>query len=59
MNTVHLSEDYDFFLGQPGPLYCKFPWCEDVCVDRRFWESLVCLDPPRRGWITDEVIKHT
>ncbi|GJR42645.1 hypothetical protein Tco_1310748 [Tanacetum coccineum] len=27
-----------------------------VCVDRRFWESLVCLDPTRKGWLMDEHI---
>ncbi|GKC34878.1 hypothetical protein Tco_1047262, partial [Tanacetum coccineum] len=25
-----------------------------VSVDRRFWESLVCLDPTKKGWIMDE-----
>ena len=59
MDTVHLSDEYDYFLGQSGSLYCKFPWCEDVSVDRRFWESLVCLDPPRKGWVMDEVSKQT
>ncbi|GJT57010.1 phospholipase-like protein, partial [Tanacetum coccineum] len=36
------------------PLRCRFPWCKDVSVDQRFWESLVCLDPPKKGWIIDE-----
>ncbi|GJT24326.1 hypothetical protein Tco_0894263, partial [Tanacetum coccineum] len=40
-----------------GPLRCRFPWCKDVSVDRRFWESLVCLDPPKKGWIMDEHIE--
>nr|GEX81637.1 hypothetical protein [Tanacetum cinerariifolium] len=25
----------------------------DVSVDRRCWESLVCLDPTKKGWIMD------
>lgn len=57
MDKVDFSHEYDFFLGQTGPLHCKFPWCEDVRVDRRFWESLVCLDPRRQGWVMDEHIE--
>ncbi|PWA38255.1 F-box domain-containing protein [Artemisia annua] len=57
IDRVHFSEAYDMFLGQPGPLHCKFPWCQDVRVDRRFWESLVCVDPPRKGWVMDEHIE--
>ena len=56
IDIVHLSDDYDEFLGKPGPLRCTFPWSvEPVRVDRRFWESLVCLDPPKKGWLMDEV----
>lgn len=32
-----------------------FPWSNEVHVDRRFWESLVCLDPTKQGWLMDEV----
>lgn len=59
VNRVHFTNEFDEFLGQIGPLNCKFPWCDDVCVDRRFWESLVCLDPPRKGWLRDEASTHT
>ncbi|GJW68091.1 phospholipase-like protein [Tanacetum coccineum] len=52
---VHLTDAFDMYLGRRGPLRCRFPWCKDVCVDRRFWESLVCLDPDKKGWIMDEV----
>ncbi|PWA60176.1 phospholipase-like protein [Artemisia annua] len=57
IDIVPFSEAYDMFLGQPGPLHCKFPWCQDVRVDRKFWESLVCVDPPRKGWVMDEHIE--
>lgn len=32
-NKVHFTDDYDRYLGQIGPLNCKFPWCEDLTVD--------------------------
>ncbi|GKD21910.1 hypothetical protein Tco_1223613 [Tanacetum coccineum] len=52
-DRVHLTEDFNIYLSQQGPLRCRFLWCKDVCVDRRFWESLVCLDPTKKGWIMD------
>ncbi|GJZ08071.1 phospholipase-like protein, partial [Tanacetum coccineum] len=39
------------------PLRARFPWCKDVSVDRRFWETLVCLDPRKKGWIIDEHVE--
>ncbi|GJV60702.1 hypothetical protein Tco_1466802 [Tanacetum coccineum] len=30
---------------------------KDVSVGRRFWESLVCLDPTKKGWIMDEHVE--
>ncbi|GKC45884.1 hypothetical protein Tco_1063606, partial [Tanacetum coccineum] len=54
-DRVYLSDAFDIFLGRLRPLRCRFPWCKDVSVDRRFWESLVCLHPPKKGWIIDEV----
>ncbi|PWA54623.1 phospholipase-like, Aminotransferase-like mobile domain protein [Artemisia annua] len=40
----HFSEAYDVFLGQPGPLHCKFPWCQDVRVDRSYFVQLLLQD---------------
>ncbi|GJW89941.1 hypothetical protein Tco_0167494 [Tanacetum coccineum] len=54
-DRVYLTDAFDFFLGRQGPLRVKFPWCKDVSVDRRFWETLVCLDPRKKGWIMDEL----
>ncbi|GJY98406.1 phospholipase-like protein [Tanacetum coccineum] len=56
-DRVHLTDAFDIFLGRQGPLRCRFPWCKDVSVDRRFWESLVCLDPTKKGWIMDEHVE--
>lgn len=56
IDHVHVMNDYDEFLGLPGALRSTFPWSkEPVRVDRRFWESLVCLDPRKKGWLMDEV----
>ncbi|PWA69469.1 phospholipase-like protein [Artemisia annua] len=59
VNKVYFTDENDRYLGQIGPLNCKFPWCEDVTVDRRFWESLVCLDPKRQGWLLEEASNLT
>lgn len=59
VNKVYFSDQYRQYLCETGPLNCKFPWCEDVTVDRRFWESLVCLDPKRQGWLLDEASNIT
>ncbi|GJU71996.1 phospholipase-like protein [Tanacetum coccineum] len=34
---------------------CKFPWCNDISVDRSFWHGLCGLDDNRKGWLVDEV----
>ncbi|GJS02747.1 phospholipase-like protein [Tanacetum coccineum] len=56
IDNVWLTEDLDLYLGKPGMLRCRFPWCNDQMVDRKFWESLVCLDPTRTGWLLDDHI---
>ncbi|GJW05050.1 phospholipase-like protein [Tanacetum coccineum] len=56
MDTVWLSDDIERFLGQPGQVKCKFPWNDDYTVDRNFWLKLVCLDPTRKGWLTEELL---
>nr|GEU76379.1 phospholipase-like protein [Tanacetum cinerariifolium] len=56
-DRVHLTNTFDIFLGRQGPRRCRFPWCKDVSVDRRFWESLMCLNPTKKGWIIDEHVE--
>nr|GEU46936.1 phospholipase-like protein [Tanacetum cinerariifolium] len=41
---------------QTEQIKCKFPWKDDYIVDRNFWLKLVCLDPARKGWLTEEHI---
>ncbi|GJZ38765.1 phospholipase-like protein [Tanacetum coccineum] len=50
-DRVLIADDFDIYLGQRGPLRCRFSWCKDVCVDQRFWESLLCLDPAKKDSI--------
>ncbi|GKD35750.1 hypothetical protein Tco_1251259, partial [Tanacetum coccineum] len=54
IDNAWLIEDLDLYLGNPGMLRCRFPWCNDQMVDRKFWESLVCLDPTRTCWLLDD-----
>ncbi|GJY18473.1 phospholipase-like protein [Tanacetum coccineum] len=56
IDYIWINEDLDLYLGKSGRLRCKFPWSVKVCVERPFWESLVCLDPTRQGWLLDEHI---
>nr|GEX06021.1 phospholipase-like protein [Tanacetum cinerariifolium] len=56
-DKVHLTDAFDIFLDRQGPLRCRFPWYKDVSVDRRFWESLVCLDLTKKGWIMNEHVE--
>ncbi|GKA79856.1 retrovirus-related pol polyprotein from transposon TNT 1-94 [Tanacetum coccineum] len=37
-------------------LLCKFPWSDDYTVGRNFWLALACLDPSRKGWLSEEHI---
>nr|GEW21460.1 hypothetical protein [Tanacetum cinerariifolium] len=50
-NRVRLDEAK----RQSGQIKCKFPWNDDYIIDRNFWLKLVCLDPARKGWLTEEV----
>ncbi|GJY59132.1 hypothetical protein Tco_0459024 [Tanacetum coccineum] len=59
IDTVWLSDDIERFLGQSGQIKCKFPWNDDYIVDRNFWLKLVCLDPARKGWLTEELVRDT
>nr|GEZ52028.1 F-box domain-containing protein [Tanacetum cinerariifolium] len=47
-DRVHLTDASDIFLGHQRPLRARFPWCKVVTVDRRFWKTLVCLDPRKK-----------
>ncbi|GKD08868.1 phospholipase-like protein, partial [Tanacetum coccineum] len=56
MDIVWLSDDIKHFLGQPRQVNCKFPWNDNYTIDRNFWLKLVCLDPARKGSLTEELL---
>nr|GEV29026.1 putative reverse transcriptase domain-containing protein [Tanacetum cinerariifolium] len=56
IDTVWLRDDIEHFLGQSGQIKCKFPWNDDYIIDRNFWLKLVCLDPARKVWLTEELL---
>nr|GEU61883.1 putative reverse transcriptase domain-containing protein [Tanacetum cinerariifolium] len=35
---------------------CKFPWSDDYTVGQIFCLTLACLDPSRKGWLSEEHI---
>ncbi|GKA63563.1 hypothetical protein Tco_0763169 [Tanacetum coccineum] len=35
---------------------CKFPWSDNYTVGRNSWLTLACLDPSRKGWLSEEHI---
>ncbi|GJV54712.1 hypothetical protein Tco_1455717, partial [Tanacetum coccineum] len=43
-------------MSQQGHVKCKFPWSDDYTVGRNFWLALACLDPSRKGWLSEEHI---
>nr|GEX28296.1 phospholipase-like protein [Tanacetum cinerariifolium] len=50
--------DFSLFFMPAKPVVvdrCKFPWCNDITVDRSFWNGLCALDDNRKGWLLNEV----
>ncbi|GJT37286.1 hypothetical protein Tco_0937151 [Tanacetum coccineum] len=43
------------FLSRYVVDHCKFPWCNDITVDRSFWNGLCGLDDNRKGWLLEEM----
>ncbi|GJZ44309.1 phospholipase-like protein [Tanacetum coccineum] len=56
LDTVWLTPDIQRFISREGKIKCKFPWSDDYTVGRNFWLTLVCLDPTRKGWLSEEHI---
>ncbi|GKA59537.1 hypothetical protein Tco_0758850 [Tanacetum coccineum] len=56
MDTIWLSDNIERFISQPGQLKSMFPWSDDYTISRNFWLRLVCLDPCRKGWLSEEHI---
>ncbi|GJU97160.1 phospholipase-like protein [Tanacetum coccineum] len=56
LDTVWLTPDIERFISQQGHVKCEFPWRDDYIVGRNFWLTLACLDPSRKGWLSEEHI---
>ncbi|GKC67319.1 phospholipase-like protein, partial [Tanacetum coccineum] len=58
IDKIFLSHDLEEFLSRSVVGHCKFPWCNDITVDRSFWNGLCGLDDNRKGWLFDEKVLH-
>ncbi|GJZ87690.1 ADP-ribosylation factor 1 [Tanacetum coccineum] len=59
LDTVWLTPDIQRFISREGKIKCKFPWSDDYTIGQNFWLTLVCLDPTRKGWLSEEHIDFT
>ncbi|PWA19317.1 ulp1 protease family, C-terminal catalytic domain-containing protein [Artemisia annua] len=56
IDKVYCGFELENFLFTSSHTRCKFPWYNDITVDRTFWEALLCIDEKRIGWLLDEHI---
>ncbi|GKA10828.1 phospholipase-like protein [Tanacetum coccineum] len=49
----------EVFLSRAVMGRCKFSWCNDITVDRSFWNGLSALDDNHKGWLLDELTRQT
>ncbi|GJZ71133.1 phospholipase-like protein [Tanacetum coccineum] len=56
LDTVWLTPDIKRFISQQGQVKCKISWSDDYTVGQNFWLTLACLDPSRKGWLSEEHI---
>nr|GEV31011.1 hypothetical protein [Tanacetum cinerariifolium] len=49
-----LSHELQVVLSRAVVGHCKFLWCNDITIDRSFWNGLSALDDNRKGWLIDE-----
>ncbi|GJQ92011.1 hypothetical protein Tco_0003150, partial [Tanacetum coccineum] len=54
LDTIWLTPDIQRFISREGNIKCKFPWSDDYIVGWNFWRTLVCLDPTRKGCLSEE-----
>ena len=58
IDKIFCGFELDNFMITSSHTRCKFPWYNDITVDRTFWEALLCCDEKRIGWLLDEVSKN-
>nr|GEW26168.1 phospholipase-like protein [Tanacetum cinerariifolium] len=54
IDRTFLSHELQVFLSRAVVGRCKFLWCNDITVDRSFWNGLCAFDDNRKGWLLDE-----
>nr|GEW36627.1 reverse transcriptase domain-containing protein [Tanacetum cinerariifolium] len=54
IDKVYCNFVLEQFLIKSSWCHCKFPWCNDIYVDGRFWDALTGLDDKRLGWLLDD-----
>ncbi|GJX73364.1 hypothetical protein Tco_0311959 [Tanacetum coccineum] len=54
IDRIFFSHDLEEWLSRYVVGHCKFPWCNDISVDRSFWHGLCGLDDNHKGWLVDE-----
>ncbi|GJU11009.1 phospholipase-like, aminotransferase-like mobile domain protein [Tanacetum coccineum] len=57
IDKVYCNFVLEQFLIKSSWRHCKFPWCNDISVDGRFWDALIGLDDKRLGWLLDDHIE--
>ncbi|GJY00625.1 phospholipase-like, aminotransferase-like mobile domain protein [Tanacetum coccineum] len=55
IDKIYCNYYLEQFLITSGWRLCKFPWCNEIFVDRPFWDSLIGLDDNCLGWLLDDV----
>ncbi|GJY84175.1 hypothetical protein Tco_0497551, partial [Tanacetum coccineum] len=53
IDRIFLSHDLEKWLSRSIVGRCKFPWCNDISVDRSFWHGLWGVDDHRKGWLVN------
>ncbi|GKE83698.1 hypothetical protein Tco_1557440 [Tanacetum coccineum] len=55
IDKIFLSHYLEEFFSRFVVGHCKLFWCNDISVDRSFWNGLCGLDDNRKGWLLDEI----
>nr|GEU44645.1 phospholipase-like protein [Tanacetum cinerariifolium] len=58
IDRFFLSHDLEEWLSRYVVGRCKFPWCNDISVDRSFWHGLCGLDDNRQGLHSNKPKRH-
>nr|GFC73175.1 phospholipase-like protein [Tanacetum cinerariifolium] len=54
IDIIFLIHDLKEWLSRSVMDRFKFPWCNDISVNRNFWHGLCVFDDNHQGWLVDE-----